>query len=130
MRILAEILFWIGRLEHVVLAVFLFHSIAVLRWRRDTFRLWLAVGWFAFFIALSIVLWPGVLSRATDGVGYVEAHLYGGIWHTDEALSTILARWQNLWLPIYVPWLGVWLVGLVSIPALSVLKQRFITKSD
>lgn len=129
MHTLAEILFWTGRLEHVLLVVLLVHSLAVFRWRRDAFRRWCAVGWFAFFIALSIGLWPGVLSRAIDGVGYVEAHLYGGIWRTDEALSSILARWQNLWLPLYAPWLSVWLMGLISIPALSIFKQRFITKS-
>jgi len=129
MHTLAEILFWIGRLEHVLLVVLLVHSLAVFRWRRDTFRRWLAVGWFTFFIALSIAFWPGVLSRATEGVGYVEAHLYGGIWRTDEALSSILTRWQNLWLPIYMPWLSVWLVGLISIPALSILKQRLVTKN-
>ena len=115
MRTLAEVLFWIGRLEHVLLAVLLVHSLAVFRWRRDALRRWLAVAWFALLISLSVVFWPGVLSRTVDGIGYMEAHLYGGIWRTDEALSSILARWRYLWLPIYVPWLGVWLAGLIAI---------------
>ncbi len=122
MRVIAEILFGIGRLEYVSLAVLLVHSLAILRWRQDAFRWRLAVGWLVLFLALSAALWSEWLSRAIDGIGYTEAHLYGGIWDDEEALSSILTRWRNVWLPIYVPWLGLWLIGLISIPVLSTLK--------
>jgi len=131
MRTLATALFWMGRLEIVTFAVLLAHSLIIWRWRRNAAKRWLAVGWFVLFIALSVALFPGLLSRATRGTGYVVAHLHGGIWHSgEEALSNILLRWRNVWLPIYVPWLGAWLFGLISIQLLSVAKQRSVANSN
>lgn len=130
MRTIAEVLFWAGRLEIVTLAVVSVHGFVIWHWRHETLTQRLAVAWLLLFAALSVALFPGVLSRALDGIGYVEAHLAGGIWRTDqEALSNILARWQNLWLPIYVPWLGAWLVGLAGVFALSRYAQRLTPKS-
>lgn len=125
MRVLAEVLFWMGRLETVVLAMLLLHSLIIWCWRREALVRWLAVAWLMFFTVLSIALFPGLLSRANDGTGYVIAHLRGRIWPTgDEALSNILLRWRNLWLPIYVPWVGIWLVGLAGISVVLIVKEH------
>ena len=47
-----------------------------------------------------------------DGVGYCYAHLYLGMWSTQEAIANLILRWRNLLLPIYLPWLTYWLIGL------------------
>lgn len=131
MRLLAEILFWIGRLEIVALAIVVVHAVIVWRWRFGHLKQRLALGWFLLFLAFSAVLFPSVLEKATDGVGYVTAHLYGHIWRTDEeVLSNILLRWRNIWLPIYTFWLGMWLAGIGSIWLLSKVKRRFAPKAN
>lgn len=129
MRFLAEVLFWVGRVENVLSVTLLVFTLAMWHWRGDAPRRWLTMGWVALFTISSILLWPEFLSKVTDGTGYVEAHLYSGFWRTDEeALSNVLMRWRNLWLPIYVPWVGVWAVGFLSIakwPALwRLLRER------
>ncbi|MBI5035191.1 MAG: hypothetical protein HZB51_32090 [Chloroflexi bacterium] len=131
-RIFAEVLFWVGRLEIVVCAILLVHGFAIWRWRRDALLRGLAIAWLFLFIVLSIALYPGVLSLTVRGTGYVEAHLFGGIWTTDEqALTNILLRWQNLWLPIYVPWVGVWLIGMAVLAVLSIFsKQKNMHNAD
>ena len=132
MRAVAATLFEVSRLESIVLLVFIVHAIIVWCWRRDGLKRWLGIGWFMLFAGFSVFVFPGVLSRATDGTGYVLAHLYGGIWrsgqapiwHTaGEALANVLLRWQRL-LPVYGPWLSVWLGGLIGILTLSAARDR------
>lgn len=131
MRAVAEVLFELGRLEVVALVVIFVHALIVWHWRQDAHRRWLAAGWLVIFIVLSVAVFWGEMERVGDGEDYVRAHLYEGIWRTDtEALSNMLLRWQNALLPFYLPWLSVWLVGLIIIPILSRLKRRVIVESN
>ncbi len=129
MRTLAEILFWVGRLQNISVMIVLVHGLVIWHLRHTLWTRSLVATWFLLFVAVSIALWPGMLEYAVNGTGYVEAHLYGGLWRTgDEAMVNILLRWQNVWLPIYVPWLGTWLLGLGGILALSRIEQRLMAK--
>lgn len=131
MRNVAELLFWIGCLQNVSLILVFVHGLVIWHLRHKLIARSLAVTWFLLFVAVSIALYPGVLEFATRGTGYIEAHLYGGLWSTDqEALSNILLRWQYVWLPIYVPWVGTWLLGLAAILGLSTIEQRIMLKDS
>jgi hypothetical protein len=126
MRLLAEILFWAGRLEIVALAMLVMHAILFWRWRHDELKRRLTLGWLALFIVLSATLFRGFLGKATDGIGYITAHLYGRIWRTDEeALYNILLRWRNILLPTYMLWLGTWFAGIGGIQLLGKARRRF-----
>lgn len=120
MRTGAEMLFLMGRLETIKMVLILADANVGWRWRRDALKRYAGVVWLVLFVGLSVtMLFDPVVERAANRTGYVIAHLHGGIWRTDEeALSNILACWRNVWLPVYVPWLGVWLAGLAGVSLL------------
>lgn len=126
MLAVTSFLFWIGTHPTVAALALLAHGLAIWHWRGRPWTSALAITWLLVFIAISVGLYPGVQEAATRGSGYVEAHLYSGRWRPeDEAVTKILRRWQNVWLPIYIPWLGTWLIGLAAIVGFSKVEGRF-----
>lgn len=127
MRTLAEMLFWIGRLEVILSILILVHVLIVWRWRHDSFRTWVAASWLVFFLAISItLLYQPIIRPLTNGSGYTWAHLYEGIWSDEEALSNMLLGWRNTRLSIYGAWLSLWLAGLGCITLMAKVRQRVI----
>ena len=124
MRLIAEFLFWAGRLETVALAVLLLHLALIVRWRHQALRLRLTAAWLAVFALSSGSLLLPFLARAANGASNVDYHLHASIWATEmEAISNLLLRWQNVLLPVYGPWLGLWAAGLLVAVLLSRSRQ-------
>lgn len=113
----AALLFESGRLQTITWLLLFSHVILVGYWRQDIPRRQWSVLWFVsvVFGSAFVLIISGLLGEIMDGVGYIHAHLYGGMWTDVEALSAMLSRWQNLLLPIYLPWLATWLLGVVYI---------------
>lgn len=114
MRTLAELLFWAGRVESIVFVLLLVHILLLWVLRRQPLARWLTAAWLVVFLILSItLLYPIVVGPASAGTDDIIGHLYGGFWATDsDALSNVLAHWETVWLPIYIPWLILWAAGL------------------
>lgn len=129
MHTLAEILFWAGRLQTVVGLLLLLHSLVIWHWRHDPFKCRLSSGWLGLFMLGSAfcLLDPGPLWRALHGMGYVTAHLYGGLWTDEVFLEAMLARWQFIWLPIYVPWISIWCAG---IGVIALMRPSWLTRGS
>lgn len=128
-RALAEVLFCLGHLETILAAMLVTHAVLLWCWRRRPAAAWLALGWLAFFLAISATLLADAVVRpAVDRLSYDTARLAGttnGAWRTDgEALAGVVERWTRAWLPVYLPWCGAWLAGLVSSVALVRRRQR------
>ena len=125
MRTMAEVLFWMGRIEVVLSIMILVHILIVWRWRHNSLKRWLAVAWLVFFLVVSITfLYQPVIRPLTKGTGYTWAHLYERIWSDEEALSNILLGWRNVRLQVYGTWLSFWLAGLVGISLLAKVRVR------
>ena len=121
MRTEAIALYWMGRLEVILLVMLLVTALVIWRSWRGSALPKLAAGWLILSIILLVTLFYNItFQRATNGSGYVWAHLFEGIWRSDEeALFNMLLRWRNVWFPAYLPWLGTWLIGLLTIILLS-----------
>lgn len=123
----AEILFQIGRGRTIWAIVIFVHLLLLWLWRRERSIAWLSLLWlivFSFGSAISFFT-DGLVENAMNGTGYVHAHLYQGLWATDEtALQGMLDRWQSVWLPLYAQWLGIWLAGLLLIYFLRLRRRK------
>ena len=126
MRTEAVVLLWMGRPDIILLIMLLVHVMVIWRLRRDGVAPKLAAAWFVLSIVLLVtVFYNSTFQRAGNGSGYVAYHFPR--WSDEEALSTMLSRWRNLWLPAYVPWLGTWLAGLLAIVLLPKQSQVIFT---
>src|SRR3989304_3347360 len=126
MRTEAVVLLWMGRPDIILLIMLLVHVLVIWRLRRDGVAPKLAAAWFVLSIVLLVtVFYNSTFQRAGNGSGYVAYHFPR--WSDEEALSTMLSRWRNLWLPAYVPWLGTWLAGLLAIVLLPKQSQVIFT---
>jgi hypothetical protein len=122
MHLMAQFLFWTGRFETVILLIFLIHALVFWLLRGNGIPRWLTAVWFIVYVLLSLTLFSGlVLMPATRGTPELLDHLYGGTWSDSQALSSILLHWSNVWLPIYIPWLTIWILGLLFILFISAL---------
>lgn len=129
MRPTADFLFWAGRIETIVFLLFLFHLLILWLLRENPLTRLLSAAWLVIFLALSITLFREfTMVPATDGVDSVLGHLYGGLWTESQALNGVLVRWQDVLLPIYIPWLSLWLLGLLGILFFSALNYRAKTR--
>ncbi len=125
MRLVAEFLFWTGRVETMVALLLVFHLLAILILHGKPLTRLLIAGWFILFVFLSAtVFYDATLGPVSDGVDYVMEHLYNGLWNDSAALSSMLQRWDNVLLPVYIPWLTIWAVGLLAILFGSALHER------
>lgn len=130
MRLFAEFLFWAGRVESIVALLLVFHLLAIFLLHAKPLTRLLIAGWFILFVFLSAtVFYDATLGPVTDGIGYVTEHLYGGLWDDGAAVSGMLQRWQNVLLPVYIPWLTVWAIGLLSILFGSAVHHRAVTRT-
>ncbi len=125
MRCVAEFLFWAGRIETIVALMFLVHLL-VFWLLGGNWAARLATGaWFIAYLVLSTtVLYDWVVGPSMEGVDYVIAHFYGGLWNDSEALSSMLSRWSTVLFPIYLPWLAVWMLGLFAILLIFAIGHR------
>lgn len=125
MRLVAEFLFWVGRIETIVALMFLIH-VLVFWMLRGSWGARAATGaWFILYLVVSTTfLYDFIVGPATDGMDYMIAHFYGGLWNDSEALSGILSRWSNVLVPIYLPWLAIWLFGLLTILLIFAMRHR------
>jgi len=116
-RTFAEILFEMGRLQTIVWLLLFSHVIFFWCWRQNISKRRWSVFWFVGFLVGSafVFIISGLFEQIMDGVGYSDAHLYDGMWTDGEALVNMISRWQNLLLPIYLPWLATWLLGILYI---------------
>ncbi len=129
MRLFAEFLFWTGRVESIVALLLVFHLLAILALRGKPLTRLLTAGWFILFIFLSVTVFYGAtVGPVTDGIDYVIAHLYDGVWNDSQAVSGMLQRWTNVLLPVYIPWLTVWAVGLLAILLGSAVHERAVER--
>lgn len=127
-HLIAEFLFWSGRLESIVFLMFLVHLLTIWLLRSNPLaRLFTAV-WLLIYLGVSFTLFEYlIVTPAVEGTGYLMAHLYEGRWTDSEALASVLLRWQNVLLPIYLPWLAVWMGGLLSILFFAALRHEIVT---
>lgn len=121
MHYIAILLFEAGRFQTLLYLILALHLFLFWHWRNHpTLRDW-SVGWLLCFVLPSILVFlvSGLLERIEDGVGYNIAHLYGGMWSDQEAITNLLLTWHNILLPIYLPWLAIWLIGLATVIVLA-----------
>ncbi len=125
MHLFAEFLFWAGRLESIVVLLAIFHVLVMLLLRGKPLTRILTVLWFILFFLTSLTLfYDATVGAVSAGIDYIIAHLYGGIWDDNQALSGMIQRWSNVLLPIYIPWLTVWAAGLLAILFGSAVHER------
>ena len=122
---IAEALLQLGRIQVMLGFILLIHAFLFWHWRHQLLLRKQSIIWLVCFVLGSIAFFfiSGILERIMSGVSYSQAHLYGGIWTEQEAMMNMIQRWQNILLPVYLPWLCIWLVGLLSIH--YIIAKRF-----
>jgi hypothetical protein len=112
MRLFAELLYWTGRLEVIFPCVLIGHFLLVYALKRNSLpKRWL-YRWSILFAIASAGYFLLTFDTTHSGLDYTRHHLFNGGWKSsDEALTNMLARWQHLLAPIYVPWLVFWIAG-------------------
>lgn len=127
MKTTAEVLSWVGQPQTIMLGLVLVHGFVIWHWRHDRLKQRLSLGWLILFMAISLTVFYETIIYPALGWNIITPLSYG--MTEQEALSQVLLHWRLVWLPIYIPWLTVWLIGLMSIPFLPKAKRLIAFKS-